>query len=479
MKSIWSDTKKNINYQSLDCDIERNIVVVGGGIAGILTSYTLAERGNDVTLVEAEKILNGVTEKTTAHIEALSGYIYSELIRKNFYTAKGFFDFQIEAIDEYEKLVNKYNIECGFERVDSYLYSMEKSDKLKDEYIALKNIGAEAEYIENVMAFDYNLKYAVKLKNQAVFNPIMFLNGLPTNYEIFENTRIDNVDFKEKILYCGKYKIKAEKIVIATNFPIINFPGWFFIKMYKSSSYAMSFPNFPNTKKIYESDKEDGLTLRNDKNCIIIGGLDHRTGRIDEINSYEKLEKESAKIFDAHKPVYRWSANDCITFDGLPYVGYYGKKSKDVFIISGFNKLGMSKALGSAMMVSDLINGGQSKYEKIFCPQRRIICNPGFFKNLLQIIKNLVIMNFTIPLKCYKSLNNNEGDIVLYKGRRRAVYKDSEGNFHICQSTCQHLHCLLAFNKNDLTWDCPCHGSRFNIDGNIITAPTVKKLKKY
>lgn len=477
MNAIWEDINIREQHGKLEEDIERDIVVVGGGIAGFLAAYRLAESGKKVTLVEAEKLFGGVTCNTTAHIDCINGFIYSDLVNANRKKAQDFFNFQLEAIDEYERLVKQYDIKCDFKRVDSYFYSITMDSKLKDEYIALKSIGADVEYLESADMLNINAKGAIKLSNQAMFDPIKFLNGLPVKFEIYENTRVINVSFLKKILFTDKAKIYANKIIISTNFPIINLPGFYFIRMYKSQSYAVAINRANDIGGIYSNEDESGITFRNYKDNLIVGGYDHRTGRTDKTDIYDRLYENGVELTNNGECTHKWTSNDCITFDDLPYVGYYCFISKDIYIISGFNKLGMAKALSSAQLITDMINGVENKYAKLCSPTRKGQLNLEFLKNLICVVKNLVIKPLLPPLRCYKSLNNDEGAIVFYKGKKKAVYKDNEGLLHICQPLCKHLHCQLVFNPEVKTWDCPCHGSRFDIDGNIITAPTVKKLK--
>ncbi len=405
--------------------------------------------------------------------------MYSKLIKQKNDTAKLYYLSQLEAIDQFEDLVKKHNIDCDFRRVDSYLYATNNIKQIKCEFAALREIGANVEYIDSPQILSVKATAAIKLPAQAIFESIKFLEGLPFNFEVIENTRIVAVDFKNKILHSSHASITAEKIVIATNFPIIDFPGWFFVRMYKSSSYAVAVDNAVDIGGIYQNDYENGLTFRNFKDNLIVGGLDHRTGRIDSINKFNSLYKKSEGLCKDGKLTHKWLANDCITFDYLPYAGYYSKKSKDIFVICGFNKWGMANAMISSALVSDMINGKTNRYETLFSPRRCGQFNVNFVKNLFSIINNIIIKPLLPPLKCSKSLKADEGAIVFHKFKKRAVYKDFSGELHVCQPLCAHLKCQLQFNAEAKSWDCPCHGSRFDIDGNIITAPSVKNIKPH
>ncbi len=478
MKSVWL-TEKNVNqYPKINKSCTKNIVVVGGGIAGYLTAFNLSQKGHEVTLIEAQNLFNGTTGFTTAHIDALHSLFYKDLQKMSTDKARLYYWSQKNAIDDYESLIKKYNIQCDFKRVDSFILAQQQDvQKLKKEYEALKAIGEHPDFFVSTDIFGENM-CALKVPFMAIFDPIKFLRALPVNFEIFENSRITDVDFNNKILYCGKIAIKANKIIIATNYPIINVPGWYFLRMYKSTSYAVSVKSKTELTKIYQSTSESGITLRSNNDQLIVGGLDHRTGRVDDTTKYQTLLKKVQTIEQNASITHHWSANDCVTFDGIPFIGYYSKKSKDIYVITGFSKYGMANALTASKVISDLIEKKPNKYQKLFSPSRTTPLFV-FLKNLLSVVSNLVIMPLILPFKSYKSLKKGEGRIVMYFGSKRAVYKDEKGKYHVCQALCAHLKCQLKFNMVDKTWDCPCHGSRFDIDGNLLVGPSVKSLKNY
>lgn len=476
MESIWK--KNKAKYGSLNQDIKRECVVVGGGIAGFLAAYRLSESGRKVTLIEAGSLFSGVTRNTTAHIDALHTLYYSALAKKSYSKAKQYYESQVSAIDEYEKLIARHNIDCDFKRQTSFVFTEANTMGLNEEYKALKSINAKAEYAENTTVLGESVGGALNVKGMAIFEPIKFLTGLPISFEVFENTKIIGADFKRKTLFAENgVEINADIIVIATNFPIFNIPGWYFLKMYKSTSYAVAADHGQDLGGIYQTDADSGLTSRNQLDSVIKGGLDHRTGRTDDFNKYGKLGAYAMRLTNGGEKTYKWSANDCMTFDGMPFVGRYSKKSDGIYVITGFNKFGMANAMTASMLICDMINGKGNPYESLFCPQR-IIINSEFFKNTFCILKNLLIKPLLPPLKSYKCLKNDEGAIVMYRFSKRAVYKDEKGELHICKPLCPHLKCELAFNPNDKTWDCPCHGSRFDIDGNLFSTPSIKNLEK-
>lgn len=475
MKSIWANYLNNKNYETPSGSINRNVVVVGGGIAGICAAYNLSECGQKVTIVERASLLNGVTLNTTAHLTFIQGYNLADMYHKSIESARLYLESQQSGLDEIQQIIRRNNIDCDFKLVDGYIYTFENIEKLKDLYNVYKALNVQAEWIDNYYIMGYKVTAAIKLSNQGIFNPIKFANSLTMNIEIFENTPIIEIDTKRKIVYSKNASIKADIIVIATNFPIVNVPGYYFLRQYKSTSYAVNIADKHDVDAIYQSDEENGITIRGGEQGIIIGGLDHRTGRLDHNGKFDRLEEFANKYFNA-KISHKWLANDCITCDSIPLVGALSKKRKDIYVITGFNKWGMLNSIVSGQLIADLICKIDNKYAKLLSPCRKKISIIYFIKNTCVTVGNLLIKPLNLFVPSYKSLQNNSGKIVWYKGKIKAVYKDTNGKFHICQSKCSHLKCKLQFNNQATSWDCPCHGSRFSIDGDIITAPAVRGI---
>jgi len=475
MNAVWEKEIKT-SYPRLTQPIKKEIVIVGGGIAGFLTACRLSEAGHDVALLEANRLFSGTTGHTTAHLDALQTTLYTKLKMRSKKKAKLYYESQVESIKEYEAIINKHAIECDFKKEDSYILSDKLDCKLKKEAKALKSFGADVTLYERGEKFID--KAAIKVPGMASFDPLKFLASLPVNFDIYENTRVTSCDFKRKIVYAGEIEVKAEKIIIATNFPIVNFPGLYFLRMYKSTSYAAAVSRAKKLEGLYQDVSESGYTLRNLDDKAIVGGLDHRTGRLDDDKKYEKLSRKAKIISDNGTITHMWSSNDCITFDALPFVGRYGMRTKDVYVITGFNKYGMANAMTASRLIRNLIDNRPDRYKNLFKPQR-ITCVFNFFRNFLCVLKNLVLLPLLPSFKCASKLKSGDGAIVMLGAKKRAVYKDENGNLHVLRAYCPHLKCLLTFNKVDKTWDCPCHGSRFDIDGNIISEPAVNNLKKY
>lgn len=478
MNSIWLEGLERTEYPTVSENMSKNIVVIGGGIAGILIAYELASRGEEVTLLEANQVLSGVTSCTTAHVTALQGYVYQKLLSiQSLEFAKRYYESQIEAIARYEKRIKKHKIECDWERHDAVLYTHTHVKKLYKEFSTLQKIGADVKMEQSVALPNFSNVQTIRMLNQASFHPLKFLVQLPKKFEIFEQTRVVNVDLRLKKLITDRgYEIMAKKIIIATNYPIVNVRGGYFLKLKQSNSYALGL-KAKSTEDLIQSDIDEGITLRRWRDYAIVGGLDHETGKDDDIVRITELKKQANAMFRA-KAEFAWCANDVMTYDGVPFAGTLTAKHDEVFVCTGFNKWGMANAMACSLVIADAITGNLNRFAPVFCPQRKNISAKILFSNLGSAIWNVGIKPLILPFSIAKNLPKDSGKIVWYRGKKKAVYKDASGELHACQPYCKHMGCQLSFNDSAKTWDCPCHGSRYDVDGNILKAPTTEHLCK-
>lgn len=472
--SVWKGERRE--YPSLKGNAERDIVVMGGGIAGYLTAFRLAQAGKFVTLLEANRLFGGTTGRTTAKITYNQGNVYSDLYRRyGEQAAKGYFEAQKEGMRGFKELKEKYGIECNWQETNGYIYTCASKARLEKTFAVMKKIGAECEWVSGLPHFDAS--GAIKCKKQYLFDPLKFLTSLPVNFEIYENTRVMDVDSSDKTVITENGKIKAKSIVVATHFPIINSRGGYILKLRQYTSYTIAV-NKKLTEEMFLEEKEDGLSVRPYAGGTLFGGGDHRTGRIRESGHFLALKERARTLFGADTVTHCWSAEDVMTFDGMPAAGRYFPDSDGVYVVTGFNKWGMSNSMACANLICDMICGKENPNEELFSPQRHINGSMKVFvANALTNIKEITMGYFRVTAKTCADVPKGSGAVVRHNGKKRAVYRDEDGKLHIIGSMCPHLHGELKWNPDTHTWDCPCHGSRFDVYGNIISEPASKCCK--
>ncbi len=432
MKSVWSDESDKNVFDSLKEDIKTDVLIIGGGMSGVLTAYFLDKAGINYALVEADRIGNGITKNTTAKITSQHGLIYDKLIKYfGKEKAKMYLDANQEALNKYKTLCKE--IKCDFEDKDSYVYSRSDIKKVKKEIIALEKLGFDAEFCSEI-SLPISIVGAVKFKNQAQFNPLKFISGISKGLNIFEKTKV--LDIRDHLVITSNGNIEANKIIVTTHFPFINKHGLYFIKMYQHRSYVIAYENAPDINGMYVDEAEKGMSFRNYNNLLLIGGGDHRTGK--NGGNFKEIESFAHLNFKNSKEKYRWATQDCMTLDGVPYIGAYSKNTKDLYVATGFNKWGMTSSMVSAMILSNIVQGKNNQYAPVFSPSRSIL-RPQLLANMFEAIISIIT-----PSK----------------------------------KRCPHLGCALKWNKVEHTWDCPCHGSRFQKDGKLIDNPSTGDLKK-
>lgn len=416
-------------FPELEGDIKTDVLIIGGGMAGLLCAYHLKDAGISYVLVEEKRICGGVTENTTAKITAQHGEIYHKLLKKKgAENAYLYYRANEMAMEKYKKLASK--IECNFEISDNYVYRTDDEVKLQKEFLAMEQLGIPVQWTQ-MTQLPFPVVGAICMPNQAKFHPLKFAEAIAKELNIYENTPVLYYDGK---LYCTpKGKIMAKKTVVATHFPIWNKHGLYPIKMYQERSYVLALKNTQALNGMYVDGNKNGLSFRQSGELLLLGGGNHRTGKPGE----GWPEEEAKKYYPESKPQYRWATQDCITLDGIPYIGQYSATTPDLYVATGFNKWGMTGAMVAAQLLTDLIMQRKNPFEKVFSPERSIL-HPQLVVNAAESVINII--KPTTP-------------------------------------RCPHLGCALVWNRRERTWDCPCHGSRFSEDGTKLNNPATGDLR--
>lgn len=420
-----------------------DVIVIGAGMAGLLTAYYLQEEGKKVLVLEAKEVASGQTGRTTAKITSQHGMKYTELADKvGMKTAHLYAKANEQAISEYEKLIEKEKIDCHFKRVSAYLYTRnpEKVDLLKREADLAFLFDIRAEFTENV-ELPFSVEGACCFENQAEFDADAFVAHIASKVEVKEQTKVLAIRKRKILTKEGTYE--ADNIVVATHYPFRNFPGFYFLRQHQERSYVLALSGCHKIEGIYYGIDEDGLSFRQKGDILLLGGGTRRTGEHTCADSYGKLLEKAEEYYSDAKVEDMWSAQDCMPHDGIPFIGKYSIFMPHVYVATGFQKWGMTTSMVAAHILKDTICGKENPYSKIFSPQRFYV-RAGW-------------NDF------YKDLK------VSVKGLWHGWVKQDEPR-------CSHLGCGLHFNPQEERWECPCHGSRFDEKGDLLDNPAKYKI---
>lgn len=430
MKSIWLESFQADHREKLQGDITADAAVIGGGMAGVLIAHRLKAQGINCVLVDAGKVGMGITKNTTAKITAQHNLLYHELIESaGKEKARQYLQSNLAAVEAYRQLCE--TIDCDFSNQPSFVYSVKNRCKLEQEAAAVQSLGFAASFTEKT-ALPFPVAGAAQFPNQAQFNPLKFIRALAAQLTVYENTRVISVEDNIVQTECGK--ITAQTIVIASHFPFVNAPGYYFARMYQQRSYVVALKNTPPLPGMYIDENEDGFSLRMHNGLLLVGGGGHRTGK--QGGGFDHVRKFVRQTYPHAQETNFWATQDCMTLDKIPYIGQFSKITPNTFVATGFNKWGMTSSMVSSMLLADQITGKKNEYAEVFSPQR-VCVNKQFFINGAQAAASLLSLR---------------------------------------TKRCSHLGCALVYNRQEHSWDCPCHGSRFAENGSVIDNPARKGL---
>jgi glycine/D-amino acid oxidase-like deaminating enzyme len=432
MGSLWEEDLPRLNFDTLNGNTSTDVLIIGGGIAGILCAYKLKNAGVNCILVEAKEIFSGITKNTTAKITLQHGLIYDKMIKRfGEDKARLYVEAQIKAMYEYEKLCKC--IDCDYEKRDNYVYSLNNLDIIKKEASALNSLGVVAE-LSSESELSFNIAGAVRVKDQAQFHPLKFLSAIARGLPIYEHTKALELMPGKVITNHGE--ISYKKLIVATHFPILNKHGLYPLKLYQHRSYVIALRGAENLCGMYVDQSDTGMSFRSYKDIMILGGGGHRTGK--NGGGWRELEDFATKNYKNAVTIGKWATQDCMTLDGIPYIGRYADSTPDIFVATGFNKWGMTNAMVCANILCDLVEEKRNPYTEVFSPSRTLL-RPQLIVNAWESVIGLLTP--TTP-------------------------------------RCPHLGCALKYNSDEHSWDCPCHGSRFTTQGELIDNPATDDKKR-
>ena len=492
--SLWLATTPETDFPKMPKDVTVDVAVIGGGIAGISTAFMLKQAGLTVAVVEAGRVVESVTGNTTAKVTALHSLIYDHLISQfGEDGARQYADAQTAAIEKIASLVEENKISCDFRRAPAYTYteSDEGLDQIKAEVEAATKLGLPASYVETT-PLPFPVRGAVKFDSQAQFHPRKYLLALAgklsgDGHYVFEGTRaLDVEDGDPCRVKTDRGTVTAKSVVITTHFPFKD-PNIYFAAMHPGRSLVLGCRlEGPVPEGMYISTGEDMHSFRSNPaedggEIWMVGGEKFKTGQGGDIEGrFKRLEIYARARFDVRSIEYRWATQDNFTVDRVPYIGKLSAGSKNLYVATGFCGWGMTNSHVAAMLITDMIQGRENTWAEVFDPSRfkPVTSARDFISENLNVAKEFMADRVETPeLDDLRKLPAGRGEVVEWKGERVALYKDDQGLVYSCSAKCTHMGCIVHWNGAEKSWDCPCHGSRFNYDGKVIQGPANKDLE--
>jgi len=497
--SLWTATSEPTDYGPLDGDIRVDAAVVGGGIAGIATAFELVERGRTVAVVERDRILDWTTGRTTAKVTSLHGLVYDHLIDHfGAERARQYADANQAAIERVADTVDRLDVDCEFGRAPAYTYADSASDRseVRAEVDAARRLGLPASFVEST-DLPYEVAGAVRFDDQAYFHPRKYLLALAERVAdhaqrgdgsddggIYEETVVTAVDDGDPCqLGTDRGEVVADDVVLATHFPVSDH-ALYFSRLSPKRSYVLAARLSEEAPDgMYYDPSEPYFSVRphaGSESLVLIGGQNHRTGHADDTTDrYRELERRARERFDVASIEYRWATQDFTSVDSVPFVGRAAPQLDGVYVATGFGGWGMTNGVAAGVVLADLITGRSNPWSDVYDPTRFEF---GASRSDLVSHNRHAVGHFFDghvrgrPDLDLAGLAPGEATVADEHDDPVAVYRDEGGAVHAVSAVCPHMGCLVTWNDGERSWDCPCHGSRFDVDGSVLDTPAVDGL---
>lgn len=495
--SYWTNIAPRPNFPALRGEISCTVAIVGGGLTGITLAALLTQRGVNTVVLEADRIGSGTTGKTTAKITVQHGLKYHKLIDSvGTEKAKLYLHANRIGFDQIAHFVESLGIDCDYAPTRAHVYTEEPSQvkELEKEMRAMEMLHMDASLVRET-ALPFRIGAAIALNDQACFHPMKYIYGLVKTLReapvcaIYEKSRVTAIEHgKRCLLTTGGGTLRADTVVLATNYPAMDMPGFYFTRLHQERSYLLCadapeldiggmYINAGKPVHSFRTHSENGRTR------LLVGGYGHKTGHQDGTGSYTALRGLLNRFCGAKTRVLtQWSAQDTMTLDDIPYAGMLSEETPNIYIATGYDKWGMTNATASALMLAHEITGDEHPILEsagLLSPRR---FTPGasaktFLTQSLDIIKQFTIGNLSIPFGDLEKVPKGEGKIMGADNAAAAVYRDENGRAFVYNAHCTHMKCPLTYNAAEKSFDCPCHGSRFGMDGEVLDGPALLPLE--
>lgn len=493
-ESVWIETTPKTGYGTLDDDVEVNVAIIGGGIVGITTAAELSDAGRSVAVVERDRILEGVTGHTTAKLTALHGLIYDYLIE--YFGEQGaqqYAEANMAAIEHVESTIENRDLECAFRRTAAYTYTESSDDRhqIEAEVEAAQQLGLSASFREST-DLPFEIEAAIRLTDQAQFHPRKYLLALAEeipgdgSYIFEETTATDIEDGSPCQVSTDRGSITADAVVVATHFPVFD-RARYYERLYPKRSYVLAVRLQGDVPTgMYYKPEDPYFSVRphpaGEESMVLVGGQNHRTGHSDSTaDRYRKLEREAFDHLNVDEIKYRWSTQDFVSIDGVPYIGPLGPQSEHLYTATGFGGWGMSNGIAAGLLLSNLIVDGQSGWDDVYRPMRfnEKASADAFQHHNLHDVKHYLEDYTEQPQSGdVASVEEGSGAVLELDEGLTAVHCGEDGATHSVSAICSHMGCLVSWNDGEQSWDCPCHGSRFDYDGSVLDGPANSSLSE-
>ena len=488
---LWMETEKP-RYSTLDGVHSCDVAVVGAGLTGITTALLLARAGVKTAVLEADEVGSGTSGRTTAKVTVQHDVRLHGLGESK---ASAYLTANRAGLDLIAALVDEYHIDCDFKRCPAYVYARVDSEEeaIEKELNIYEQIGLSARLTHDV-SLPFPVRCALVVEDQAYFHPLKYLYSLARQLDnmgvpIYEHSRVVDAERDMDVVKVRTEQgtLHAKAVVLATGYPLVEYPGLFFLRLHQERSYLMAVRKSINTGGM-------GITVGDPVNSVrthrmdgddwlLVGGFGHKTGQEDKKpqTGYTPLEEYLGRFGDL-KPEYSWAAQDCVTLDNIPYVGSLYQDGPCVYVATGYDKWGMTNSAGAAQMLCDMITGSDvidGEVRSVFDPLR--VAPAASAKNFVvqtaDTLRAFTVGRAGIEDGDFDDIRPGEGAVRRINGSARAIYKDESGQIHMYSAACTHLKCPVEYNAAERTFDCQCHGSRFSLTGDVIDGPAQLPLE--
>ncbi|MFN3388217.1 MAG: FAD-dependent oxidoreductase [Allosphingosinicella sp.] len=484
-RTYWNATAAAPDFPALSGDVAVDIAIIGGGIVGVTTARLLKDRGLKVAVIEARRVGRQVTGKSTAKMTSQHGLLYQDLDSK-FGEARAilYAEAQETAVREIQRLAAQYGVDCDIEPRSAYIYTRDEDyvSKIEKEVEVATRLGLPASLTRDT-GLPFDVLAAIRFDNQAQFHPTRYVAGLAATIpgegsHVFENSRA--LDWEPTRVVTDRGAVSARHVVMATHLPLGQVGGYY-AQAYPKAEPVIAAPIETVPDGMYKSAENPSHSIRthrqDGRTWAIVAGTSFKPGHVDEERKYfADIEAWLAEHFGGARPEYRWVNEDYTSMDSAPFIGW--AKAQDYLVATGFDAWGISNGTAAAMIIADLATGKDNAWLEIFDAKRvkPIAGAKEFVKENALVAAHLVSGYLSRKPKSFDELAPGDAAILDIDGDSVAAFRDEGGKVHAVSAVCTHMGCIVGWNETDRTWDCPCHGSRFELSGEVIHGPATKPL---